>query len=469
MTENELIKTELAFSLLRLLPPMLRSSVLEDNDFRQNYGLTVKANIRLNRSGATFDRQVLHGAARDLLGGKTDTQTISAVDKSQWNISRGQDPSSLLIGQGEERFPLPDFSCLSPDTKQRLDWLEQEAKRFDIEEEVVNRWRNVLAERPCDDEEVEQLRNEFRMTPRWFAGALISELRNPSVSIASLVPADLRYYERLVGKASEVELSTYIETVTAPYLANFIAKHGIERVRHALLLSSHSFIPKTISLVGISEKEMLELFEWLEAHGDRMSQLGAVELGLAHLDEFPKLEPVITKMINTLVADSIEDDGRLATLSGLIVLTEGEIARTGVLRNQCPFWRRLATFAHASLLERQMCVHGIPANELATWGIENRGTLFGLQTYVDLRREPRWLPDFLSAAQLKSEFVGRISGVAIQNEQKIKSAELRSLALEEGGPLQSLIVFPYPFLPGPLEGGVESITGRDRARAAGKP
>jgi hypothetical protein len=45
------------------------------------------------------------------------------------------------------------------------------------------------------------------------------------------------------------------------------------------LLSAHSFIPKTIGLEGISEKELLELFEWLEGHGDRISQLGAAELG----------------------------------------------------------------------------------------------------------------------------------------------------------------------------------------------
>jgi hypothetical protein len=87
----------------------------------------------------------------------------------------------------------------------------------------------------------------------------------------------------------------------------------------------------------------------------------------------------------------------------------------------------------------------------------NRGQVFFLQNSVDLRREPRWLPEFLSPDQLKAEFVGRISAAMIINASKIKSAELRSLALDENGPLQSLIVFPAPFLPGPLEGGVEAV------------
>jgi hypothetical protein len=76
---------------------------------------------------------------------------------------------------------------------------------------------------------------------------------------------------------------------------------------------------------------------------------------------------------------------------------------------------------------------------------------------VDLRSEPRWLPEFLAPDQLKAEFVGRISAAMTVNKDKIRSSDLQSLALDKAGPLQSLIVFPAPFLPGPLEGGVEAI------------
>jgi hypothetical protein len=194
-----------------------------------------------------------------------------------------------------------------------------------------------------------------------------------------------------------------------------------------------------------------------ELHGDRISQLGALEFGLARLDLYPSLEPIITKMISAFLADRHED-GRVSDLSGLIVLVEGELARTGALRTFPPFWRRLAAIAHASLLEREMIRRGVAIQTFSDWGLRFRRQQFYMQTYIDMRKEPRWFPDLISAAQLKSEFVGRISGAAIQNEQKIKSPELRKLALEKGGPLQSLIIFPYPFLPGPLEGGVKSDT-----------
>lgn len=63
--ENErFTKTELAFSLLSLFPPTLRASTLEDRAFREELGLAMNANIRLNRIGVAFDRGELYGAVR---------------------------------------------------------------------------------------------------------------------------------------------------------------------------------------------------------------------------------------------------------------------------------------------------------------------------------------------------------------------------------------------------------------------
>ncbi|UPT96388.1 hypothetical protein J4G48_0046530 [Bradyrhizobium barranii subsp. apii] len=128
-----------------------------------------------------------------------------------------------------------------------------------------------------------------------------------------------------------------------------------------------------------------------------------------------------------------------------------------ILRAHPPYWRRLAAVAHASLLERELLRRGADISDFSSWAYPNRNQHCVLQNSVDLRREPRWLPEFLAPDQLKAEFVGRISAAMIVNKSKIRSPELRSLALDESGPLQSLIVFPAPYLPGPLEGGVEAV------------
>lgn len=416
----------------------------------------MSANIRLNQSGVTFDRATLYAAVREVLSSEGATIAIEAVDKTQWSMSKNE--SGTLVVAGDTTVLLPDFEFLSPDPAVRLDWFERQVNEFDIDDVSAEKWRNILAARACDDEEVDGLKTEFRLTPCWFASALLQGMKDEAdLPVPSLVPGDQRYYYRLAGGPVEKDLLSYVKSDLSRHIDRQIAKGGVNGVGLALLLSAHPSVPQEIRLNSISSDEVIKLFEWLEAHGDRISQLGAIELGLAHLDIYPEAEPIITRMTRAFVEEDAGEDGRFAQLAGLVVLVDGELARTGVLRTHQPYWRRLAVIAHASLLEREMLRRGVSISDFSTWAYPNRGQLYFLQNHVDLRKEPRWLPDFLSPDQLKAEFVGRISASMIVHEGKIKSPELRSFALDKDGPLQTLMVFPAPYLPGPLEGGVEAV------------
>jgi hypothetical protein len=75
-----------------------------------------------------------------------------------------------------------------------------------------------------------------------------------------------------------------------------------------------------------------------------------------------------------------------------------------------------------------------------------------------MRREPRWNPDLLSAPQLKAEFIGRIVAAAPVNAGSLLgdgSQELFDRA--SGSSLVAQVSFPFSFLPGPLEGGVQPV------------
>lgn len=420
----------------------------------------MRANIRLNQSGVTFDRSTLYSAVGSVLANDSEPRRITALDKTEWSVSKDES-GGLVVVAGDKRAPLFNLECLSPDRAARLDWFERQAKSFGIDNVAAGKWRSVLAARPCDDEEVEELITEFRLTPRWFAATLLQNAGIPGeeadLPVSSLVPDKQRYYFRLAGSPAEKDLLSFVKSDLSQHIERLLEGWGVDGASLALLLSAHPAVPQEIRLNNLPKNEVIELFKWLVGHGDRISRLGAIELGLAHLNSFPELEPFITKMVQGFVDEDAGEKGRLAQLAGLIVLVDGELARTGILRRHQPYWRRLAAIAHASLLERELLRRGAKLREFSTWAFENRGQLFFLQNNADLRLEPRWLPDFLSPDQLKAEFVGRISAAVIANEAKIKSPELRALAFDKGGPLQSLIVFPAPFLPGPLEGAVEAI------------
>jgi hypothetical protein len=175
------------------------------------------------------------------------------------------------------------------------------------------------------------------------------------------------------------------------------------------------------------------------------------------LDQRAALAAPVEQMIRQMRDDEPSSDrSRFRLLSALGVLVEGEVSRTGVLRGYPPFWRRLAALAQASLVER--CMRSAPVDiarfsDLANSG---RGELFYLQNLCDLRLEPKWLPDFIAPDQLKAEFLGRIANAAKRSATTLPDS-IRRIAVDEGEEsIVKQIVFPKPFYPGPLEGGIES-------------
>jgi hypothetical protein len=134
------------------------------------------------------------------------------------------------------------------------------------------------------------------------------------------------------------------------------------------------------------------------------------------------------------------------------------MARTGVGRDRPVFWRRLAAIAQASLIERAVIAAGVSASFIQKWAFPARGALYYLRTFIDLRREPRWLPDFVLQGQLKAELIGRVFSAGFSNAAKLRSDTARALfAPDDEAPIKSQLSFPFAYLPGPLEGGVESI------------
>ncbi|NGO56267.1 hypothetical protein, partial [Allomesorhizobium camelthorni] len=240
------------------------------------------------------------------------------------------------------------------------------------------------------------------------------------------------------------------------HIAELIAWKPNEGTKLALLLSAHSSIPPQIDLDRASSDELQTLFDDLDKRGDRLSQLGAIELGLSIFDRHPQIEAAIIGMIQQIRDDDTDSaNSRFRLLSALAVLVEGEVSRAKTLAGKPPFWRRLATIAQASLIERCICSFPVDVGGFTEWAHSGRGQQFYLQTLCDLRLEPKWMPDFISPEQLKAEFIGRIANAAQRHKNKIASQDIKELTLaEDEGSIRHQMNFPMPFLPGPLEGGI---------------
>ena len=148
---------------------------------------------------------------------------------------------------------------------------------------------------------------------------------------------------------------------------------------------------------------------------------------------------------------------RYKLLSSLIIVVYGELARTRLLASKPPFWRRIAAIAQAALIERCFVAVGADTTEFEDWAISARGQSFLLQCYVDLRLEPRWLPDLVLPHQLKNEFGGRMWMAANNNTVAVNNAGWGHLLLDDvEGSLRREISIARACWPGPLEGGSEA-------------
>ncbi|WP_316233803.1 hypothetical protein [Bradyrhizobium sp. SZCCHNPS2010] len=441
-----------ALAGLSIFAPSLRISALESKRFRDAVGLSVDAVVQFDELGVAFQRSALFKNVRGLLSGSIANTRIVDQDNQSWNLSLDKEKDRIRITAGDRTHLIPDFSYLHAEVDKRLVWFDAETKRHGINDDELIAWRQILSDREIDDEEVDGLLKQFRLTPRYVAAGIERSLRRKAIQIDTLVPDEVTYFDRLVGKPGpEDDLQQFLEST--------IKGRPELDLPTAFLLSSHSFGPQNIALEGFDSGKVLEFFEWAEHAGDRFTQVGLVECGLRHLEKMPQLASHIRSIIETIRSDDPDSEAsRLELLCALITLVDGELARTGICRDRQPFWRRLAAIAHASVIERAIVSVNMLPDDFIVWCRQSRGLQFYLQSFVDMRKEPRWNPDLLSALQLKAEFIGRIVAAAPSNVGVVLGNGSEDL-FDRGSPssLIAQVSFPYSFLPGPLEGATQPI------------
>lgn len=222
----------------------------------------------------------------------------------------------------------------------------------------------------------------------------------------------------------------------------------------SLYLSLHLELSAEIAVKHLNSEDLVRAFEYLDSNGDKISQLGAIEIGMRILPDTPKIEQLIVSLIKQIRDDETTDPGSgYKLISALFVLVDGELSRIRLFQNEPPFYRRLASLSQAALICRQVVNSGIDVENFCSWAINNRGKQYYFQSLTDMRLEPRWSPDFASAAQMKAEFIGQILISAKNYEENINCGELHEIIFgTESGSIQSTVNSQHYYYPGPLDG-----------------
>ncbi|MCY4612917.1 MAG: hypothetical protein OXB94_04770 [Nitrospira sp.] len=435
--------------------------MLNESEFREEYGFTKDTVISFDGSEASFQSSSLFDAIRKVLAG-VPTEKVLDTKGRKWkleNISEKGVLPSLSISCGDRRLRLPNFAVFSPDSSIRLRSLDEAISDVNLPGNVSDPWRNIFAERALENDEVRAFHSEVFDTPVTKMRFISSEILRGQINISSLIPPSRRYFERLVGAYDgSTSIAEYAACSGSMLFKQLSAWRPYDGFLFSLFLSSHSSMTAEINVDQLDREDLVRAFAFLEKHGDRLSQLGAIEVGLRVLPSRPELEQALNRLIEQIRDDDVEGQASsLKLFSALFCLVDGELARIRLLSTEPPFYRRLAALSQAALIHRQIVNSDVDIDHFSEWAFSNHGWQHYLQSLADMRLEPRWNPNLAMASQMKAEFFGRIMISSKNYEQNLTDSQISDLVLtNKTGSLQSLSDFFDPYLPGPLEGGEEA-------------
>ena len=444
---------------LDLLPPRLRGALLEDTAFLSEWDVPTITGVTIGKDGPSLKRDEFYGGIRAAIREPGSQVSITDSEQVVWKIEARAETSGLsfvLEGAGKH-FPIPDHSGLAEDSARRVGWFKKAASAVNLEGAVFDRWLDRMSREPLNDDEFAELTDELEMTPVGVYRSLQMSLARGDVDIAALVPHERRYYERLTGPlGSATSVIGFVEDEVALLMGRHREWDVVQGFLFSLWACSVGAVSATIRIDRFNPEQLIQTYEWLAEKGDPISQIGAVEVALPVLDVYPDLEPLVETMIEGFIADDPNDDGGcFSLLSAMIILVASELARRRTLGNVPPFYGRQAAISQASLVIRALIEAKIDRARFTAWAkTRGVGYIFFLQGLVDLRSEPRWLPDFVSAQQLRAEFIGRVANATETHNAKIQSQSLRRLLTGKDSKLARSFEWPFPMLPGPLEGAI---------------
>lgn len=464
--------------LLGILPMFLRRKLVDERSIRKGLHLEVEELVSFGES-MVFSRSLFFERVIEVLsvnGGQTE---IEDQEGKSWILSREQISGgkvALKIANECESFFAAEFFVFLPEASERLRELDVVLKDHGFPQTGLSEWRDLLMARALTIDELEEFSQDIMKTPFAFLKLFRQKLEGSKVSVEDMVPKDIVYFENLCGKGDECTLPDLISEVISSLVADFLTWDDEQGPRMALLLCSHPSISSVVATSGIEEKQLIKLAEWVRDHGDVFSKVGIVESALPAALKLPELERVLDDIVQQIIALDPEDkSGPLQLMMSFIVLVESEVSRTRVLQHWPPYRRRLATFSHAALLARE-AENKIDVEKFSAWIMEFHGHRFYLQSLIDLRVEPRWLPEYLNPSQLKQELLGRLTNAVASvsgglpegplldslNPKNPESAFNRTLTIKSSfpGPLEGSESSLRNPLPSELEGALdESLSG----------
>lgn len=438
MISPDAARAYMATHVIDLFPNLVRGEILSDSSFLKEVGLATDATINFGDKNIAFTRSALFVAIRSAFEKTKEEFDLVDVNGNSWLLSNIADKQhAFCLRKGDVQIVNDSFWPLCPDVDRRIEIFESKAKVGLLSKGEMDSWRAVLLVPTVSDDEVAGLLLDLEQTPSYIEALLIKEFKGPSNRVSTLVPDSARYYERLVGKYSgSKDIDEYCKFELNQYFDNRL---GSDVTENDFLICLHRSVSASISNRQLS-------YDFYQGIANKAIEtchpillITCFEVGILQFKD--RSVTTLKNLFECIASEKTLESLRL--FCSMVVFVDGELSRLQIFRGKPPFYRRLASFAQASLIVKLGQQAGGSFGQVEQWAYQERGEYFICQSFVDLLAEPRWLPEYLTKEQFINELFGRVN-IACQQADKCELIEYLQGQLMNG----SLLCY----LPGPLEG-----------------
>jgi hypothetical protein len=453
----ELVRQAMFGVCIKLVPPIIRRDILSDDALVEEFSVKKEVTVTLGESGDAFSQSQLHSAVKSAIKRPGKKAKLSDMAGVSWNVvATVKDRPNLSIMSVNRTLPAGHLLLLGSNKAARIFVIDAEINRLGIPSSIATKWRKLASNRALTDSEFEELVSEFSQSPVAVRERIERQLHANSVTLETLVPRSLSYYESLVGRVeAQSNLGDYLSEAGGRHIGELLKENnGLE---FAVLMGSHSLVSQALRSYRYSDETIAQIMRWCPK-ADILSMCALVESLWPLIPKDREITEQFKALVERFVGIGTADKhDPYHVLSAAFIAVYGELGQTRTLADKPPFWRRLAALAQAAVITRALLARPHGLQKLVTWLAEVRAPQYFSHVYADLRTDPRWLPEWGLPGQLRNEFGGRILELGISDPDRARELEVYDVLLNDIAPsLKSQLFLPCTMLPGPLEGNTEA-------------
>ena len=378
-----------------------------------------------------------------------DFVNASGPDGARVWIARSTDALFKVRGPSGVEVPLPELSLLDSSAEVRLEGIRYLSDRALPSWPSSLSWEERAFDGPLADNDFGTVLNELQGVGEPVLHEIILKLEGSTFGILEIVPTHSTYYESILGPVPwSTGASQYVSETLVPHLTAVFKKNpawGLRCLQAACI--TEAVDPVTIGAL-VSNDDLLSAIESVGRGHTPCALLVTYKLASSRASIDERFSEISRYALDRLIESTCASERTShqdELLISLVKLTLSVIGQSEELALAPAFWRRLAAFAHATILIEAIHISDDCAKELVAWlatGLTKESAAIEL---LDHLVEPGWHSGALRAQGLWASALLRATQSASEGAE---SAPLLPTQLEQAAPHLLLVAR----VPDPLSG-----------------